>query len=56
MEPFVQVKKVSVFPYNMEFVDMISDIFDTFLRWPFFYLHPRRVELPILPVEQVIQS
>ena len=31
-------------------------IFDNFLRCPFFCLRPRRVELPILPTEQVIQS
>ena len=31
-------------------------IFDNFLRCPFFCPRPRRVELPILPTEQVIQS
>ena len=50
MEPLAQDEKL------MRNYFHIVDIFDTFLQWPFFYLHPRRVELPILPVEQVIQS
>ena len=33
-----------------------STFFDTFLRLPFFCLHPRRVELPTLPMVQAIQS